>query len=102
MHLEICEEDCGISIESIEKKIFLKSLSYPFLLRSAQVLDKIKGADDNMRDLSKVLSSWKLSEDERYKIPLVQELQTPNTSVVAVLGGFIGTKDWIVEDWQKC
>ncbi len=102
LHLKICEEDCGISIESIDKKIFLKSLAYPFLLRSAQVLDKIKGADDSMRDLSKVLSSWKLSEDERYKIPLVQELQTPNTSVVAVLGGFIGTKDWIVEDWQKC
>ena len=99
--IEICAEDGGILLKNGVEQVFLPDLAYPFLLRSAQPLDRIRDADGKFREISKIFGSWKIPESERWKIPVVQELLLAETKIVAILGGFFSAKNWIVRNWMN-
>ena len=97
LDFEIEAQSDGIVVKTTEKSVFVPHLTFPFLIRSVAPLDTIRSADNTFRDISKILSSWKIPEKERWKIPIVQELQTPETQIRAILGSLVDAKDWIVK-----
>lgn len=66
------------------------------LVRSIQSGDTIRAADDSMRSVSGIFSSWHVRPCDRNRIPLVQDLYSPEQPLVAVLGSVCGYPDWIV------
>ncbi len=84
-----------------EKEFCIKGLTYPFLIRSVQPLDKILSAQKAMRDVSKIIANCAIKEAEKWKVPLVQELQSVEQKIVAIFGCALGKSDWIVKDWES-
>ena len=84
-----------------EKEFCIKGLAYPFLMRSVQPLDKILSAQKAMRDVSKIIANCAIKEAEKWKVPLVQELQSVEQKIVAIFGCALGKSDWIVKDWES-
>ena len=81
-----------------EKKIFVDVLCYPFLIRSVQSSDFILSANGDMRDITKILSSWHISEIDRWKVPIIQELKSESQNVIAIFGCVLEKPNWIVKN----
>ena len=92
IHLLLIEEGVGDSY-SCE----IERLKFPFAFRTYQPNDCIKTADCRYRGLVKVFSDWKCSA-LKDKIPLIQELDTSDQELVAILAAPLGFKNWIVKD----
>lgn len=67
----------------------------PFCVRSAEVSDRIQTADGKSKSVSDLFNDWKVPEEKRNKIPVVQVLGQSMT-LKAVLGKTFGFTDWIV------
>lgn len=80
-------------------EIVVKEMKYPFVMRTFQNSDTIKTASNGERQLSKIFSTWHVSEENRWKITVIQELQTASQNIVAIWGKTLGYSDWIVKDW---
>ena len=70
------------------------------LVRSIQSGDTIRAADGSMRSVSGIFSSWHVRPCDRNRIPLVQDLCSPEQPLVAVLGSVCGYPDWIVGSFR--
>ncbi|MCR5606306.1 MAG: tRNA lysidine(34) synthetase TilS [Treponema sp.] len=81
-------------------EINVQNMRYPFVMRTFQNSDTIKTASNGERQLSKIFSSWHVSEENRWKIAVIQELQTASQNIVAIWGKTLGYSDWIVKDWS--
>ncbi|QTQ11496.1 tRNA lysidine(34) synthetase TilS [Treponema parvum] len=84
---------CGHSANSL----ILKNISLPFCVRSRQPGDAVLSADKTMKDLNDIFSSWKIEEEMRDLIPIVQRLDTDDQEIVCVYASVYGFPDWIVK-----
>ena len=82
-----------ISINNLETEL---QVDFPFVLRNIMAGDELLCADGKMKALSDIYSDWKVSEQERLLIPLIQKLEGDG-EIKAVLAAFLGYKDWIVK-----
>ncbi|QTQ14322.1 tRNA lysidine(34) synthetase TilS [Treponema parvum] len=84
---------CGHSANSL----VLKNISLPFCVRSRQPGDAVLSADKTMKDLNDVFSSWKIEEEMRDFIPIVQRLDTTEQEIVCICASAYGFPDWVVK-----
>ncbi|QTQ16556.1 tRNA lysidine(34) synthetase TilS [Treponema parvum] len=84
---------CGHSANSL----ILKNISLPFCVRSRQPGDAVLSADKTMKDLNDIFSSWKIEEEMRDLIPVVQRLDTTEQEIVCVCASVYGFPDWVVK-----
>ena len=54
-------------------------------------------ADGSEKKVSDILSDWHVRSEERALVPVIQILTEKSQRIQAVLGGFLGYKDWIVK-----
>jgi len=69
----------------------------PFCIRSRTDGDRIMTADGSMKLVNEIFADWHVAEQERDRVPLLQELRTPGQRIVCVCGGMLGYEDWIVK-----
>jgi tRNA(Ile)-lysidine synthase len=72
----------------------------PCIVRSFCAGDKIKMGDGKFKSVSQVFSDWKIPEELRDKVPLVEELcsaQNKRSEIKALIAFHFGFKNWIVE-----
>ena len=74
-----------------------ENIPLPFCVRSARPGDTILSADASEKKVSDIYSDWHLPPEKRGLIPVIQILDENPQRIVAVLGGFLGYKDWIVK-----
>ena len=72
-------------------------VTLPFCIRSISPGDTVVSADGSEKKVSDILSDWHVSPDKRELVPVIQILTEKSQSIKAVLGGFLGYKDWIVK-----
>ncbi len=85
--LEFSGEFSGFSIEAE---------NLPVLVRSRQKEDRILSSFGALKNVSDILSDWRVPSSEKDMIPLVQELSSPEKKITALLGSVKGYKNWIV------
>ena len=89
----------NITVENIKNENTKKSslnffASFPICIRSKQIGDKIQTKNGSEKSLSDIFSNWKVTEDLRRKIPIVQEVKSQR--IVCILGSVYNYDDWIV------
>ncbi len=62
------------------------------MIRNRQSADKIRSADGSLKKVSRIFSDWKVPEQLRDEIPIVEAQNT----VCAVMAAWCGYKDWLV------
>lgn len=71
---------------------------FPLLVRSPVPGDEVKTSGAGLKSLSSIFNDWKIPENQRDKILVVEELcPCSDNSLKAVLGFHLGFKNWIVE-----
>lgn len=66
--------------------------AFPLVIRNRQSADKIRSADGSLKKVARIFSDWKVPEELRDEIPIIEAQNT----VCAVLAGWCGYKDWLV------
>ena len=66
--------------------------AFPLVIRNRQSADKIRSADGSLKKVSRIFSDWKVPEQLRDEIPIVEAQNT----VCAVIASWCGYKDWLV------
>ncbi|MBQ7158873.1 MAG: tRNA lysidine(34) synthetase TilS [Treponema sp.] len=79
--LDIIEEDSG--------SVYLR--------RSVQSGDVIKTKDGTMKSVQKIFGDWKVSAEDKNRIPLIQDVSQKGQPIIAILGSEFGYSDWIVK-----
>jgi tRNA(Ile)-lysidine synthase len=69
----------------------------PFCIRSRQPGDEVKTASGGMRSVSDILSDWKVCEENKERIPVIQELSSPFQQIICVWGSVYEYEDWIAK-----
>ncbi len=82
---------------SIAGTSIVDGISLPFCVRSVRPGDTILAADGSEKKVSDILSDWHVAASKRNLIPVIQLLDEKAQSIKALLGGFLGYKDWIVK-----
>ncbi len=90
--INICSKNEDILIDG--KKI--NGLQFPFCIRNSQPGDIIKTSNNDYKKVVDILYDWHVGEDERQKIPVVEDIRTNNPEIKCILGHFYGFNDWIV------
>ena len=67
------------------------------LRRSLQSGDVIRAKDGSMKPVQKIFTDWKVSAEDKNRIPLIQDLSREGQPVIAILGSEFGYSDWIVK-----
>ena len=70
--------------------------SYPFAVRGYVQGDEIKSSSGGLKKVADIFSDWHVLNDHKNLIPVIYGLSN-NSELCAVLGGFLGYKDWIVK-----
>lgn len=84
---------CKIFINGIETNALVK---LPICVRNSRIGDKILDSSGKYKKLSDIFSNWKVSEDERCYIPVIQDL-SKNQNILCILGCAKGFNNWIVK-----
>ncbi len=79
--LDIIEEDSGSVL----------------LRRSLQSGDVVRTKDGKFKSVQKIFSDWKVSAEDKNRIPLIQNLSQEGQPILAILGSELGYSDWIVK-----
>ena len=74
-----------------------ENIPLPFCVRSSRAGDTVLAADASEKKVSDIFSDWHLSPEKRSLVPVIQLLDERNQRIKAILGGFLGYKDWIVK-----
>ena len=74
-----------------------ENIALPFCVRSARLGDTVLCADGSEKKVSDIFSDWHVAQEKRSLIPVIQLLNEKSQRIKAVLGGFLGYKDWIVK-----
>ena len=85
-----------VSVSAAEGSV-IDCVPIPFLVRNTSPGDTVICADKSEKKVSDIFSDWHVSSAERPLIPVIQILNEKSQSIKAVLGGFLGYKDWIVK-----
>ncbi len=80
-----------------EREIFIGNIGFPFIIRSRQTGDCVKGSSGKTKSLTKIFEEWKCGR-LRDCIPLVQELKTGEQKIIYVWGEPFGFSDWISKE----
>ena len=75
----------------------LDGVSLPFCVRNAAAGDTVLSADGSEKKVSDILSDWHVASSKKSLVPVIQLLDEKSQRIKAVLGGFLGYKDWIVK-----
>ena len=54
-------------------------------------------ADGSLKKVYDVFSDWHVAPEKKGLIPVIQLLNEKSQGIKAILGGFLGYKDWIVK-----
>ena len=106
-----CAEDGKLKIEAGDDELFLFSesqnasfkVNLPCLVRSVLPGDKILTAEGGYKNLSDILTDWKIPESLRDKVAVVEELGNNDSftqdfpRIKAVISFHLGYKNWIVD-----
>ncbi|WP_051537976.1 tRNA lysidine(34) synthetase TilS [Treponema sp. C6A8] len=82
---------------SLNQEKLADKLKLPLLLRTFLPGDEIECSDGSMKKVSDVFSSWHVPEEERTRIPVVQEIQSKNQKLCCIIGQVLGFDNWIVK-----
>ena len=74
-----------------------ENIQLPFCIRNARLGDMIISADGSLKKVSDVFSDWHVAPEKKELIPVIQALNEKSQGIKAILGGFLGYKDWIVK-----
>lgn len=75
----------------------VENIPLPFCVRSARPGDTVLSARASEKKVSDIFSDWHLPPEKRSLLPVIQLLDENPQRIIAVLGGFLGYKDWIVK-----
>ena len=90
-----------VSLSFVSKTAKFEKISFfvtlPFLLRSFITGDEIKTSDGKLKSVKKIFSDWKIPQELREKIPLIEEnpFGGDGTSLKAIIASPFGFKNWI-------
>lgn len=73
----------------------VRGVTLPFVLRTARNEDELLTSTGEKRNAKSILSSWHIPSKEREMVPVLIELSEGKENVRALLGGVIGSKNWI-------
>ena len=97
-----------VTVESFENKakvcfdsVIVDNISFPFVIRTRQLGDCIETANGDYKDVADVFSSWHIGTSYKDKIPLVQELETAEQNIIAIIGSVYNFKNWIVRGFYE-
>lgn len=79
-----------------EKKV-LAEVKLPVVVRSVSLDDEIKTSEGTYKKVLDIYSDWHVNEEDRWKIPVIQEIYSPGQELICILGSVCGFKDWIVK-----
>ena len=74
-----------------------ENIALPFCIRNVRLGDMVLCADGSLKKVSDVLSDWHVAPEKKGLIPVIQLLNEKSQGIKAILGGFLGYKDWIVK-----
>ena len=72
-------------------------ISLPFYIRNTRPGDMVLSADGSFKKVSDIFSDWHVVPEKKVLIPVIQLLDEKDQRIKAILGGFLGYKDWIVK-----
>ena len=92
-------EEKGLKLVSVSAGEYstADNVPLPFCIRSARPGDLLLCADGSYKKLSDVFSDWHVAPEKRGLIPVIQYLNEKSQRIMALLGAFLGYKDWIVK-----
>lgn len=110
----IIEEDCKISFpfgnifiqsqnSSLNKIVLINdfkttlSFEYPIMIRNVCLQDYIIDNEQKEKKVSNILTDWKISQTDKDKVLVIQELNSKNQHLICILGKYCGFKDWVVK-----
>lgn len=98
---DIIEEDCDYLLPFSNSSVKIDScrynLEYPVCIRSFNSSDTVRTADGKEKHIRDIFSDWKVPEEIRSSIPVVQELKGKNQAIKCIFGEVAGFKNWIVK-----
>ena len=74
-----------------------ENIALPFCIRNVRLGDMVLCADGSLKKVSDVFSDWHVAPEKKGLIPVIQLLNGKSQGIKAILGGFLGYKDWIVK-----
>ncbi len=74
-----------------------ENIELPFCIRNVRLGDMVLCADGSLKKVSDVFSDWHVAPEKKGLIPVIQLLNEKSQGIKAILGGFLGYKDWIVK-----
>lgn len=74
-----------------------ENIALPFCIRNVRLGDMVLCADGSLKKVSDVFSDWHVVPEKKGLIPVIQLLDEKSQNIKAILGGFLGYKDWIVK-----
>ncbi len=74
----------------------LLEVRLPVLVRSRQIEDRILTSTGCMKNVSDILSDWRVPAEKKDLVPVVQGLSDCAQEILAVMGSVVGHKNWIV------
>lgn len=95
----VCKAQNGFAKITIKGKCTdfeLSDIKLPVCIRSVQSDDRISGSDGKSKAISDILSDWHVKTEIKNQIPVVQELESCNQNIVAIVGSIYGFNNWIV------
>lgn len=81
--------------------VILDNISFPFVIRTRQLGDCVETSNGDYKDVAEVFSSWHVESFYKDKIPLVQELETTEQNIIAIIGSVYNFKNWIVRGFYE-
>ena len=85
-------ENLEIVVQKEKNDTSFGPFDFPLVIRNRQSADKIRSADGSLKKVSRIFSDWKVPEQLRDEIPIVEAQNT----VCAVIASWCGYKDWLV------
>ncbi len=85
-----------VSVKAGENSL-AENIPLPFFVRSFRPGDTVLSADGSEKKVSDIYSDWHVPPEKRSLIPVIQILDENPQRIIAVLGSFLGYKDWIVK-----
>lgn len=95
LQIEIINQD-KIDLENKNQKL-VGPFPFPFVLRNRQLADKIECADGSFMQLSKVFSNWKVGDENRNFILVIEA----SNVVCGVVADYAGYKNWVVKQKEN-
>lgn len=110
----IIEEDCyfdlpwaNVEIHTISDSVRMvkindcetqMSFNYPACIRTVCQEDCIETGDGKLKKVSHILTDWHVTQQDKSKILVIQDLTCSQQKLICILGRFCGFKDWILKN----